>query len=172
MLKRDTPLDKAIELMTNQEKALVFPHFNRRDGWDLGHVFAELIAEKNLPAPVCIRLPSGLIVFQWAGEGTNPDNEYWMIRKFRLVRDLEQSTLLSAAWFRKKGETLESRGLDPRRYAAAGGGFPIRVEGSGLAGVVTVSGLPQLEDHALLVEGIGRYLGLDRIPHLPKNIKL
>jgi uncharacterized protein (UPF0303 family) len=163
-------LEKSIEIMEEQEKILVFPHFNRTDAWDLGHVFAGITGEKELPAPVCIRLLSGLIVFQWAGEGTNCDNEYWMMRKFRLVRDLEKSTLLSAACFKKKGETLESRGLDPHLYAAAGGGFPVRIKDSGLVAVVTVSGLPQVEDHALLIEGISRYLGLNA-PKLPKNYR-
>jgi uncharacterized protein (UPF0303 family) len=171
MLAKNSSLEKSIEIMKKQEELLVFPHFNRQDAWDLGHEFAGIIAEKKLPAPICIRLLSGLIVFQWAGDGTNPDNEYWMIRKFRLVRDLEQSTLLSVAWFKKKGETLEGRGLDPHRYAAAGGGFPIRIKGSGLAGVATVSGLPQLEDHALLVEAISRHLGIKNIPELPKDTK-
>ena len=162
-------LDKTIEIITKQEELLTFPHFNRQDAWDLGHVFAEIIAQKKLPAPVCIRFLSGQVVFQWSGEGTNADNDYWMIRKFRLVRDTEMSSLLNVAWFKKKGETLESRGLDSHRYAAAGGGFPIKVQDSGLFAVVTVSGLPQTEDHGLLVEGISRYLGITGIPQLPKN---
>jgi uncharacterized protein (UPF0303 family) len=157
-----------IEIMEKQEKILQFPHFNRADAWDLGHVFADIIRGKKLPAPVCIRLLSGLIVFQWAGEGTNPDNEYWMIRKFHIVRDMEESSLLFAARIKKKGETLESRGLDPRLYAAAGGGFPVRIQGSCLAGAVTVSGMPQVKDHALLIEGISRYLGVDA-PRLPED---
>ena len=165
-------LDKTIEIITRQEEMLVFPRFNRKDAWDLGHVFAEIIAEKKLPAPVCIRSLSAQIIFQWAGEGTNADNDYWMIRKFNLVRDTEMSTLLNAAWFKKKGETLESRGLDPHRYAAVGGGFPIRIEGSFLAAVVTVSGLPQVEDHRLLVEGISRYLDRKDVPQLPENVGL
>jgi uncharacterized protein (UPF0303 family) len=163
--------DKLIGIMEKQEEILQFPHFNRQDAWDLGHVFADIIREQNLPLPVSIRLVSGLIVFQWAGEGSNPDNEYWMLRKFRMVRDTEKSSLLNAVQYKKNGDTLESRGLDPHRYAAAGGGFPIRIKGSGLAGVVTVSGLPQLEDHALLIEGISRYLGV-KAPTLPKGTRI
>ena len=41
---------------------------------------------------------------------------------------------------------------------AAGGAFPIRVRGVGLVGTVTVSGLPQLEDHRLVVTTLERFL--------------
>ena len=50
--------------------------------------------------------------------------------------------------------------LDPRDYTAHGGCFPIRVRGTGMVGTVTVSGLPQKEDHALVVETLGQVLGL------------
>jgi len=162
-------LDKIIEIINNQEELLVFPHFNKSDAWDLGHVFAEIIAEKNHKAAVCIRFVSGQIVFQWAGEGTNADNDYWMLRKFNLVRDTERSSLLNAARFKKKGDTLESRGLDPYRYAAVGGGFPVRIKNSGMVAVALISGLPHIEDHTLLVEGISKYLNIKDVPELPEN---
>ncbi|MDR1390178.1 MAG: heme-binding protein [Treponema sp.] len=168
-MSANSNMDNYIDIMEEQERVLVFDHFTRKDAWDLGHVFVDLIGEKQLPAPICIRLLSGLIVFQFSGDGTNADNQYWMLRKFRMVRDLEQSTLLSVAWFKKKGETLESRGLDRSRYADAGGGFPLRVKGAGIAGVATVSGLPQTQDHALLIGGISRYLGIENPPRLPED---
>ena len=45
-----------------------------------------------------------------------------------------------------------------QRYAAHGGSFPIRVAGVGIVGAVTVSGLPQAQDHALVVEGLRDFL--------------
>jgi uncharacterized protein (UPF0303 family) len=52
----------------------------------------------------------------------------------------------------------EATGLDPRQYAAHGGGYPILVRGVGPVGVVVVSGLPQLDDHRMVVTAIRAHL--------------
>ena len=54
-----------------------------------------------------------------------------------------------------------SRGMDPMDFAPAGGGFPIHLTGTGVVGVVTVSGVPQREDHGFVVEMLCRFLGKD-----------
>jgi uncharacterized protein (UPF0303 family) len=46
-------------------------------------------------------------------------------------------------------------------YAADGGSFPLCVEGAGVVGSVTVSGLPQRDDHNLVVEALCAMLGRD-----------
>jgi uncharacterized protein (UPF0303 family) len=61
-----------------------------------------------------------------------------------------------------KGQVLDAgMGVDPADYAAHGGAFPVRVAHAGVVGVVTVSGLPQAEDHALVVEAIEAFLSRD-----------
>src|SRR5579883_2636195 len=47
---------------------------------------------------------------------------------------------------------------DPDLFAAHGGAFPVLVAGVGLVGTVAVSGLPQLEDHLLVVEALQAFL--------------
>jgi uncharacterized protein (UPF0303 family) len=43
-------------------------------------------------------------------------------------------------------------------FAAHGGAFPVRIKDVGVVGTVTVSGLPQADDHAFVTEMIGAFL--------------
>ena len=62
-----------------------------------------------------------------------------------------------------EGTTFEAAtGLGRPEYAAHGGGYPLEVRGTGVVGVALVSGLPQEQDHALVVEALGAYLTGER----------
>ena len=52
----------------------------------------------------------------------------------------------------------EATSLHFPEYAPHGGGFPLLVAGTGVVGVVLVSGLPQEQDHALIVEALEAFL--------------
>lgn len=160
-------LDTAIKFAEQQEEILQFPHFSKRDAWELGKILADDILERNLVLGVSIRLASGLILFQYLTEGTTANNESWMTRKFNVVCELEISSLLNTLRLKKQNQTLEDRGLDPKRYALSGGAFPIRVKGSGLIGAMAASGLPHLADHDAIVNAISRFLGIPDYPRIP-----
>ena len=49
--------------------------------------------------------------------------------------------------------------LDPDEYSMMGGGFPIYVNGVGVVGVLSVSGLEHHEDHNTAVYVICNFLG-------------
>ncbi len=75
-----------------------------------------------------------------------------------MVERYGERSYLVGTRFRAKGTTFEeSSRLDPDTYAAHGGSFPIAVEGAGVIGTVTVSGLPQAEDHAMVVEALEQF---------------
>jgi uncharacterized protein (UPF0303 family) len=160
-------LDTAIKFAEQQEEILQFPHFSRRDAWELGKILVDDILERNLTLSVSIRLTSGLVLFQYLAEGTTANNESWMTRKFNVVRELEISSLLNMLRLKKRNQTLENKVLDPKFYAFSGGAFPIRIKGSGLIGAVAASGLPHLADHDTIVNAIGRFLGLQDCPRIP-----
>ena len=55
----------------------------------------------------------------------------------------------------------ESQGVLPIDYAPHGGCFPIHITSVGVVGTITVSGIPQRDDHGFVVEQISKYLGQD-----------
>ncbi|MFF5004812.1 heme-degrading domain-containing protein [Streptomyces phaeochromogenes] len=143
--------------LEEQERRLTLPHFTYDDAWALGTLLVELARERNAPVAIDIRR-AGQQLFHAALPGSTPDNDAWIDRKRRVVERYAASSLLVGTRFRAKNTTFEdSSRLDPDIYAAHGGAFPITVEGAGVIGTVVVSGLPQLEDHAMMVEALEHF---------------
>ncbi len=72
---------------------------------------------------------------------------------------MDSSSLRVGEEFRVRGGSFdEDSRLDVADFAAHGGAFPILVRGTGCVGTVAVSGLPQLEDHQLVVDTLERFL--------------
>ncbi|MFC9157669.1 heme-degrading domain-containing protein [Streptomyces bauhiniae] len=153
--QQDTPSVADLEA---QEQRLVFRTFTHDDAWALGSLLVELGRERQAPIAVDIHR-AGQQLFHAALPGSTPDNDAWIARKRRVVERYGSASYLVGSRFRAKGTTFEdSSRLDPDRYAAHGGSFPITVKGVGVIGSVTVSGLPQIEDHRLVVEALERFL--------------
>ncbi|MET9292879.1 heme-degrading domain-containing protein [Streptomyces sp. NPDC003077] len=141
-----------------QEHRLILESFGPDDAWRLGSLLVELARARGASVTVGIRRGAQRL-FHCALPGTSADNDAWVDRKCRVVERYAESSYLVGTRFRAKGRTFEeSSRLDPDRYAAHGGAFPIRLRGTGVVGAVAVSGLSQEEDHALVVQGLERYL--------------
>lgn len=156
---RSTPeLTPSVEELEKQEQRLVFRQFTNDDAWALGSLLVELARERQAPVAVDIHR-AGQQLFHAALPGSTPDNDAWIARKRRVVERYGAASYLVGARFRAKGTTFEeSSRLDPDEYAAHGGSFPITVENVGVIGSVTVSGLPQLQDHRFVVEALEAFL--------------
>jgi uncharacterized protein (UPF0303 family) len=135
-----------------EEAELQFAGFTNDDAWALGTALVG--AARGLPVAVDISR-NGQQLFHAALEGTSVDNDDWIRRKTAVVNRFGHSSLYMRQSFLERGTTFEeATGLDPREYAAHGGGFPILVRDVGTVGVVVVSGLPQLEDHRMVVAAL------------------
>ncbi len=160
----DPAADPAAELaeliarLEEHERRLRLPGFDNDDAWRLGITLVELAAARR--APVTIDLRRGRQqLFHYALPGTNADNDAWIRRKTAVVDRFAASSFLVGRRSVADGSTFEEQfRLDADGYAAHGGAFPVIVRGVGMVGTVAVSGLPQAEDHALVVEGLERYL--------------
>ncbi|MFI7287188.1 heme-degrading domain-containing protein [Streptomyces anulatus] len=140
-----------------QERRLTLTHFSYDDAFALGSLLVALARERHAPVAIDIRRGAQQL-FHAALPGSSADNDAWIDRKRKVVERYGESSYLVGTRFRAKGTTFEeSSRLDPDTYAAHGGSFPIAVEGAGVIGTVTVSGLPQAEDHAMVVEALEQF---------------
>ena len=140
--------------IAEQERELVFPHFDKETAWQLGLRLRALAEERNLPVVIDVRR-LGEPLFYAALDGTTPDNVEWVRRKSNVVARFHRSSYAVGIKERLKNETIyAAQGLSLADYATHGGAFPITVAGSGVIGSVTVSGLPQRADHELVVEAL------------------
>ena len=137
-----------------QEAELVLPSFTHDQAWRLGSLLVELAVERDLPVTIDIRKGTQQ-VFHAARPGTTPDNDSWVQRKVAVVYRFGASSYLVGLRAKAKGIDFNAtHGLPFQEYSAHGGAFPVRVTDVGIVGVVTVSGLAQQDDHALVVEAL------------------
>ena len=148
-----------LDAIASQESLLQFDSFDQATAVSLGQEILKQAQERELPIIVDIRKGDDCLFFA-ALPGTSPANADWARRKRNLVNLLEQSSYALGLQTKAGSDVVAMMALDPRDYTAHGGCFPIRVRGTGMVGTVTVSGLPQREDHMLVVESVADFLGL------------
>ena len=153
-------LEKDLKTIARQEDCFQMKQFNANAAWALGSRLKEMAEKRGVAITIEVRLARETVFF-FAMPGTSPSNADWARRKRNVVELLHRSSYHVGLDNALGGGTLESKmGLPLRDYADHGGSFPIRVEGSGCIGVVTVSGLPQREDHAMAVEALAELCGV------------
>jgi uncharacterized protein (UPF0303 family) len=141
-----------------QEERLQFTHFDNDTAWALGVHLVEAAKERGLGVTISVRRGTQRL-FHAALPGTSADNDAWIERKSRVVDRYGHSSFLIGTQFRANGSSFEeSSRLDPDLYAAHGGVFPVIVKNVGPVGTVGVSGLPQADDHAFVVEQLTLFL--------------
>lgn len=150
-----------IERIKLQEAELVFGGFSEETAFSLGTALRVRAVAEGFPLVIDVRLWDRPL-FYCALPGSTPDNPHWVRRKAFLVERYSKSTY--RLLLENKGERMLAidRGLDARDYALHGGGFPIRVQGAGVIGAITVSGLPERRDHAVVVDAICDHLELSK----------
>jgi len=142
-----------------EEDELQLVRFTNDDAWELGSALVTRARAEQLPVAIEVTR-NGHQLFHAALAGATPDNDAWIARKARTVHRFGNSSLHVGQRFREAGTTFEdASGLDPLEYAAHGGGFPVLVRDVGPVGVVVVSGLPQVEDHRMVVAALRELVG-------------
>jgi uncharacterized protein (UPF0303 family) len=142
--------------IARQEADLLFASFDYDTAWRLGLGLRELALSRKQSIVIDIRRfgqPHQPLFYTALG-GT-PDNARWVQRKSNVVARFHRSTYQLGLTLEQNNTTFaEKYSLPDADYATHGGSFPIHVIGTGIIGSVTVSGLPQREDHNLVVEAL------------------
>lgn len=157
--------EQDLPILEQQEALLQFTAFDAETAWRLGSLLRDKLVARQAGGSVEIEV-AGHLLFACATNGANPGQANWIRRKRNTVRHFARSTYAVGRRLERDGGTLESRnGLAEADHVAHGGGFPILLQGTGMVGTVVLSGLPQRDDHNLVVEGLAELLGVD-VPRL------
>jgi len=150
-----------LETIARQEAALVLPHLDTDLAWRLGARLRGLALARRAAVAIEIRR-CGQCLFHAALEGATPDNAEWLRRKGNVVTRFHRSSYAVGVRLAAQGTDITAKyGLPAADYAGHGGAFPLRLAGTGMVGWVAVSGLPQREDHELVVAALCAELGVD-----------
>ena len=155
-------MDNILQSLLDEEQELQFKGFNENIAWQIGSRMVEQCAKDGLPVAIDITR-GGHQLFHASLPGTAIDNDEWVKRKVRLVYRFGHSSFYIGQFLKSKGKSIEETYLIPESdYAPHGGCFPVIVKGTGLVGTITVSGLPQEEDHKLVVRAIRDFLAQEK----------
>ena len=141
-----------------EEAALVLPAFDIAAALEIGQIAYELATTRGINPAIEVRIGEW-IVFHASLPGTNTENDWWMGRKARVVLLTGHSSMHERVLAEEQNiDWFAKHGVEEEQYAIHGGGLPINVAGKGLAGILLISGLPQVQDHLLGVEVLTEYL--------------
>lgn len=150
MADSDFPLIADPEELAADFAAATQRSFTHEDALAVGEEITRLGRERELSFTVSVKLADHEL-YRYAFPGTSTENDEWIRRK-RNVAELKREPSFLV------GQRLAAQGLSPvtpdmpeADFAPHGGAVPIIIDGA-LLGSVTVSGLPQQDDHALIIE--------------------
>ncbi len=144
--------------LAREAEALILPSLTQAQAIEIGEIAFAKASARRLPIIVEVRMGEWT-VFKVALTGSTTDNDSWVARKARVVLATGNSTIFERVSAEERGvDWYAETGLSEELHANHGGGLALNVAGSGLAGILLISGLPQVDDHLLGVEVITEYL--------------
>jgi uncharacterized protein (UPF0303 family) len=147
-------LSRDLEQIELQEAELVLTKFDFDVAWLIGNRLRDLGAARRAPIVIDVRV-FGQPLFYTALSGSVPDNADWVRRKSNTVARFHRSSYHVGLSLKLADTTLLERySLPSTEFSSHGGAFPLRLKEAGVIGSVSVSGLPQRDDHELVVEGL------------------
>lgn len=138
--------------LADQAKSVIYPRFDEKIALDLGQRMANIALTEGLGIVINIRTANRTL-YHAATRNSAALNDLWARRKSNTALMTGKASLTVGIENRAKGRSLHDDGLNHSDYAEHGGAVPVMVAGA-LVAVATVSGLPQLDDHALVIRAM------------------
>jgi uncharacterized protein (UPF0303 family) len=143
--------------LLNEEQILKLPSLTNSDAIEIGQIAVNTGSQRKLPITIEVRI-GDWVVFHASLQGSKPENDLWIKRKVLVVVLTQHSTMferISAE--ERRVDWHKEHGVTDETHAIHGGALPLITE-EGFKGILTISGLPQIEDHLLAVEVLTEFL--------------
>jgi uncharacterized protein (UPF0303 family) len=147
-----------LNLLAEEQQKLQLQEFDYSFAWKLGFLIREKAAVANLPVSITVAHGTD-VVFLLLMPGSTIDNLQWAARKRAVAHRFHRSSLAMRLEAENGNYDFNSRYRLPESdYVASGGGVPLILRNGTLIGTVGVSGLPDEEDHRLVVQALQELL--------------
>src|SRR5712692_7322581 len=143
--------EEVLTELKQQEEEIQFTSFSNDTALAVGMALLQEARKRGKPVTIDITR-SGQQLFHFAMAGTSIDNG-------EVIKRFGHSSYYMGISLQNAGQTIEEKYLiSSSDYAAHGGAFPLIIRDVGVVGTITVSGLPQQEDHELVVTTLKQFL--------------
>ncbi len=151
-------IDDDLAVVAEQERLLRLATFTTEMAWDIGVALRSAAIARGAAMTFEVQL-AGRVLFHSVTLEAAAGQADWIRRKRNTVLRFGRSSYSMGLELEKAGLTIEARhGLTLVEYAMHGGGFPLTLAGAGCVGCVVCSGLPQREDHNMVVRAMAQIL--------------
>ena len=143
--------------LLEEEEVLKLPSLTNTDALEIGEIATTLGKQRKLPIAVEVRIGEW-VVFHASLDGSKPENDWWIGRKVRVVMMKQHSTMYERVLAEELGiDWYKENKVEDDTHAIHGGALPL-ITPTGFAGILIISGLPQVEDHLFAVEVLTEFL--------------
>ena len=147
-----------LEELAREQQSLLLDRFDYDFAWRFGVLMRERAAVAVLPIAITVAHGED-VVFSALMPGATSDNFDWAKRKRAVAWRFQRSSLAMRLEAEQKQLDFNQRYRLPEdRFTASGGGVPLILNGGTVIGTAAVSGLPDVEDHRLIVDAIRQML--------------
>jgi len=143
--------------LLEEEEVLKLPSLTNNDALEIGEIAVTLGKQRKLAIAIEVRI-GDWIVFHASLGGSKPENDWWIGKKVRVVMMKQHSTMYERVLAEELGvDWYKENKVEDDTHAIHGGALPL-ITPNGFAGILIISGLPQVEDHLFAVEVLTEFL--------------